>query len=138
MNISVITQDLVDRIKTVPEFGGRVGLTVGGKEIDPFNRDLPRPACWALYVGDDNDVDTPMNPCASLLSLNFVVKILVDYDNEENLITTHLPLLHSVVAAIQGGEPVKGMKWIYQGQGLESLDPDRMVWSQNYTILTSL
>lgn len=138
MNIETISQDLVTRLKTVSAYNNRVGLTVGGKEIDPFNRDLPRPAAWALYVGDDNNVSSPMNPCASLVQMNFVVKILVDYDNESNLTSIHLPLLHATAAAIHGGEPVKGMKWVYEGQGLESLDPDRMVWAQNYTILTGL
>lgn len=138
MSIELIAQDLVDRLKTVPSFGNRVGLAIGGKDIDPFNRDLPRPAAWAVYVGDDNESEATMNPCSSLIRLNFIVKVLVDYGTEADLITTQLPLLHTTVQAIQGGEPVPGMKWVYEGQGLESLEPERSIWNQQYSILMGI
>lgn len=137
MNITTIAQDLIDRIKTVPSYSNRVGMVVGGKDIDPINRDVIRPAAWAVYVGDDVDTQNPLNPCASTTNMNFVVKILIDYDNETNLINTHLPLLHETASAVHGNSPIVGSKWVYLGQGLESLDPDRMVWVQNYTIVTS-
>ena len=137
MNITTISQDLIDRLKTVTEYSGRVGMAVGAKDIDPINRDLPRPAAWAIYVGDDMDTENLLNPCASSLAMNFVVKILVDYDNDTGLIDTHLPLLHTTTVAIHGESPVAGAKWAYLGQGLEELTPDRMVWVQNYTIITS-
>jgi len=138
MSIALISQDIVDRLKTVSEFNNRVGLAVGGKDIDPFNRDLQRPAAWAVYVGDDNESETTMNPCSSLIRLNFIVKILVDYGTEAALISTHLPLLHTTVSAIQGGEPIKGSKWVYEGQGLEAIEPERTIWAQQYSILTGL
>lgn len=134
MSISVITQDIVDRVKAIPEFGGRVGLAVGGQEIDPINVELHRPAVWVIYVGDDIISDNEINSCFEIIKLNFVVKILVDYDNETNLIGTHLPLLHKVVGAVKGNEPIYGSNWIYDGQGLEALEPSRMVWAQSYSI----
>lgn len=136
MSIQVAVQDLVDRIKAVSSFGGRVGLAVGGQEIDPINRDLTRPASWVVYVGDAVISASDMNPHVELIKADFVVKILIDYDNEANLISTHLPLLHEVVKAIRGNNPtaLPGSKWLYEGMGLESLEPSRMVWVQNYSI----
>jgi len=132
--IDVVTQDLVDTVKAVASFSNRVGLAVGGQEIDPINRDLTRPAAWVIYIGDDFVSGNTMNPCNTLIKLNFIVKILIDYDSEANLISTHLPLLHEVAQAVQGGEPAPGSKWLYEGQGLEALEPDRMVWNQQYSI----
>lgn len=138
MSIDTITQHLVDTVKAVPSFGGRVGLAVGGQEIDPINRELQRPAAWVIYVGDDFVEGNEMNPCQTLIRMNFIVKVLVDYDNEASLISTHLPLLHEVVQAVQGGSPVPGMKWLYESQGLEALEPERMVWNQQYSIRTGI
>ena len=137
-NITTIAQHLVDTVGAVSAFGGRVGLAVGGQEIDPINRELTRPAAWVIYIGDDFVSGSQINPCSTVVKLNFIVKILVDYDNESNLISTHLPLLHDVVQAVQGEEPVTGMKWLYEGQGLEALDSDRMVWNQQFSITMGL
>lgn len=131
-NIETVTQHLVDTVSSVSAFGGRVGLAVGGQDLDPINRELTRPAAWVIYIGDDQVSGNTVTPC-STVKMNFIVKILVDYDNEASLIATHLPLLHQVVQAVQGGQPVTGAKWLYEGQGLEELT-DRMVWNQQYSI----
>ena len=136
MSIQLATQDLVDRVKAVSSLGGRVGLAVGGQEIDPINRDLALPGAWVVYVGDTLVDASEMNPHFEFIKADFVVKVLVDYDNEANLISTHLPLLHEVVQSIRGNNPtlLPGSKWLYEGMGLESLEPSRMVWVQNYSI----
>ena len=137
MEIETVTQDLIARVKAIPAFGNRVGLSVGGQEIDPINRDMPRPAAWVVYVGDDLAQGSAMNPCQTLIRLNFVVKILVDYSDETTLATTTFPLLHEVVQAVQGGSPVEGAKWLYESQGLTELT-ERMVWDQSYSILLGI
>ena len=136
MSIQLATQDLVDRVKAISSLEGRVGLAVGGQEIDPINRDLGLPGAWVIYVGDTLIDVSEMNPHHEFIKADFVVKVLVDYDNESNLISTHLPLLHEVVQAIRGNNPtlLPGSKWLYEGMGLESLEPTRMVWAQNYSI----
>jgi len=133
MSIGIIAQDLVDRVKAITEFSGRVGLAVGGQEHDPINRELTRPAAWVIYVGDDLE-DAAMNPCVEFIKVNFIVKVLVDYDDEATLVSTHFPLLHNVVREVRGNEPVPGSPWLYEGQVLEALDSDRMVWAQNYSV----
>ena len=135
MSIGIVTQDLVTRVKSVASYNNRVGLAVGGKGMDPMNRELTRPAAWVIYSGDSALSTDPNSPsCIPLVSLNFIVTILVDYDDESSLISTHLPLLHETILAIQGNEPIPGSKWIYNGQALTELT-ERMVWEQSYTIL---
>ena len=52
--ISDIAADLVTKIKGVAALGNRVGLSVGGRDIDPLLDNLPRPANWVLYTGTRN------------------------------------------------------------------------------------
>ena len=137
MSIQLATQDLITRVKSVSSFSNRVGLTVGGQDIDPINRDIVLPAAWVVYVGDDLVEGSSMNPCSTLLKVNFVVKILVDYSDETTLAATSFPLLHEVVQAVQGGVPVPGGKWLYEGQGLTELS-ERMVWDQSYSVLLGI
>lgn len=134
-NIGVIAQDIVTRINTVPALQSRVGLAVGGTENDPVNRELPHPGVWILYVGDSLIANPEMNACNELIKLNFVVKVITDYDDQSGLINTQLPLLHDIVQVVRGQEAVAGSKWLYEGQQMEQLTPERMVWAQNYSIL---
>lgn len=138
IGIRAVTEHLVTQIKAIAAFSNRVGLTVGGKDIDPINRELPHPSAWIVYIGDEVVSSTPMNPCSTLIKLNFVVKVVVDYGTEANLTTTQFPLLHNVVSSVQGKEPVSGSKWLYDGQVLESLEPNRMVWAQSYSAMIGI
>jgi hypothetical protein len=130
---------MIDSVKSVTELGNRVGLEVGGKDIDPVNKNLTRPAAWVIYVGDDVEESNDRSPCGTLVRLNFVVKVLIDRDNEATQISTNLPLLHKVVSAVRGTDPLSsGSKVVYEGQVLEELTNERMVWEQNYSILISI
>jgi len=143
MSIGTYIQHLEAQVSTVAAFtrGGTtfVGLTVGAQNIDPTNRDLPRPAAWVVYIGDSVLDSTPMNPCATTISRNFVVIDLLDYTNDTDLVSgTQLELLDLVVAAVQGSEPKVGSKWAYNGQALTELNADRMVWEQDYSVITTI
>lgn len=136
MSIQHFSQDIVAKVNSVAEFDGRVGLAVGGKQHDPTNQQITMPAAWVIYTGDDLIAGSQMNPQVQNYTCNFVVKILVNYADETSLSTVELPLLHKVAKVVQGSEPTNypGFVWSYDGQGLESLDPDRMVWQQQYSI----
>ena len=138
MDIGLITQDLVDRVKSVASFTGRVGLALGGQEHDPMNRELTQPFAWVVFIGDDV-VDTTFNACLETIKLNFVVKVVIDYDTEQSLVTTHFPLLYEVVTTVKGNEPANvGKNWLYEGQTMEALDADRMVWAQRYSFVVAV
>lgn len=131
--IGSIASDLVTQIKTVSALGNRVGLVVGGTEIDPINRNITLPAVWVIFVGDEAVSDTQFNKSQSI-KLNFVVKVLMDYSNESDLVDTQFTLLEDVIKAVRGGIPSVGAKnWRYNGQTLDEMTPERLVWDQSYS-----
>jgi len=91
--IDVIAQDLVDKVKTIGALSNRVGLAVGGTDIDPINRDLPRPAAWVIFTGIPIVDSSTISTKNVSVQYTFVIKILIDYGTESALIATHFPLL---------------------------------------------
>ena len=138
MSIEVIAADIVARLRAITELK-TVGFTVGSQEMDPYNRDIPHPSAWVIYTGDDLvDEGGDLNHCSIFIKYNFVVKVIDDWDTDENaLLTQRLPLLHTIATAINGNTAMTGSNWLYEGQGLEELD-GRMVWAQSYSIKVSL
>lgn len=138
--IDLIAADLVAKLKTVPELEGRVGLAVGGTDIDPINRDLKRPACWAVFTGlqvlDDSQIST--QSVSTVYS--FVVKILIDYGTESDLVGVHFPLLETIVESVKGTEitDLPFHSWSFNGLVMESLDADRQVWTMSLTVASGL
>lgn len=142
MSIAITSRDILDRIKAIPELENRVGFTVGGQDMDPMNDKLKTPFVWIVFVTDDVTLQNPVRPsCGDTLKLNYMVKVALDYGRDENkLIDTDLPILHLITSAIHGETP-PGLPvsfWQYHNQTLESLDSDRMVWVQNYSIKLGL
>lgn len=137
INIGTITQSLIDEIKTVTEYNNQVGLMVGGTEFDRFNRDLPPPSAWVVYVGDALVEDSDLYSCTQQIRLLFDVRIITDKTSEADIIAEQLPLLHETVEAVLGKEPIPGSNWSYDGQRLINIE-GRMVWNQQYSILTVL
>lgn len=136
--IGELAQDLVDRIKAIPsqKFGAsvpRVGLAVGGKNIDPLVTIADRPCAWVIYVGDENlDED---ESCGPFIRFNFIVKVIIDYSNGNDLITTQFPLLEEIVSQLNGVKgPLGAKSWRYEGQTLDELTGERMVFDQRYSI----
>lgn len=133
--ISDIADDILTKVKAISELSGRVGLAVGGQEIDPQLRDLPRPAAWILYMGDTPEVgNTPAN-CVIPIVHNFDVLILIDYDLDEPKLKDDFDTLNTIIREIKGTDgPLGTQSWFYQGQSLSFLDSDRQVWTQSYNI----
>ena len=141
MSISLASADLVSRIKAIPEFGNQVGFTVGGQDIDPFNEKLEPPFAWIIYVGDDIASENPQRQNCTVLRLNYIVKVAIDYSqNQVKLIDTDLPILHTIPFNVSGKAPsgLPASYWRYGGQTLDALEPDRLVWAQRYSINISI
>ncbi len=130
MKITSISQDLVAKVKTITAFESRVGLAVGGQEIDPINRTLPHPAAWCIFTGISViDAVTPANKTVAI-SYNYLVKVLIDYDTEQQMAVTDFPILEDTMNAVKGTQ-IAGLgfhEWRFGGMILESLEPARMVW----------
>ncbi|RKZ94796.1 MAG: hypothetical protein DRQ46_09370 [Gammaproteobacteria bacterium] len=137
MSISATSRDIVNRVKALPELSNRVGFTVGAQDMDPMNDKLTLPFVWIIYTGDNLVSTNEINPGCEFIKLNYIVKVAIDYDRDENeLIDTRLPLLHTIADALVGETPaiLPGSAWLYEGQSVESIDSDRQVWVQNYSI----
>lgn len=136
--IGELAQDLISRIKAIPsqKFGAavpRVGLAVGGKNVDPLITTAQRPCAWVIYIGDENLDDT--ENCGPFMRFNFIVKVIIDYKNETDLITTQFPLLEEIIAQVNGVNGPAGAKsWRYEGQTIDELTGERIVFDQRYSI----
>lgn len=138
--IETATQDLVDRVKAIPEFGGRVGLAIGGTDIDPINRDLEQPFAWVFFTNaaviDGSKISTKF----ASIAYSYIIKVVIDYGSESELISTGLPVLEKTISTIKGNQ-INGLamqSWSFDGMTLEDFDKDRMVWVINVSLATSL
>lgn len=127
-------QDLVNRIRTIPEFGNRVSVTAGGKESDPMMYQGDYPKCWIVYRGDDNVSDVEGGECAVSVKAFYIVRILVQYGTQSDLLTNQFPLLETVISSVIGYTPTVGAtKWRYEGQTVTEIDDDRLAYDQLYS-----
>jgi hypothetical protein len=139
-----ITQDIVTKIKAISTnpFGTapkRVGLAAGAKGIDPMMEQVTYPAAWVIYVGDESLDPNLEGTCGANIKMNFIVKVLMDYGTEADLISGNFPLLEQVINGIHGQDgPLGAKRWKYEGQTLDELTGNRMIFDQRYSIVTIL
>lgn len=143
--IASLATDLITRVKGIAsnKFGTtvkRVGLAAGGTDIDPTMEQVEYPASWVIYVSDQNLDPSDQGTCGgALVKVSFVVKIIVNYDNEKDLIDNQYPLLTEVVKAVNGQQgPTQSKRWKYEGQSIDELSANRIVFDQRYSIVTVL
>lgn len=142
--ISQLGTDLLNKIKALPSGAlgtapVRVGLAVGATSIDPFMEKVKLPAAWAVYVGDINTSTDAQGQCGGTVVAQFVLKVLVEYTNEKDLLDNQYPLLREITKQINGQMgPLGAMRWKYEGQTLDELTGNRAVFDQRYSIVTTL
>lgn len=140
--IAEIAQDLVTKIKASTSFGTttkRIGLAAGAKGMDPMMEKAARPAAWVIFVGDENLATGDQGECGANVKLNFIVKVIVDYSTEADLIDNQYPLFEEVINLVHGQSgPLGAKRWKYEGQSIDELTGSRMVFDQRYSIVTIL
>ena len=142
--ISQLGTDLVNKIKALPsgKLGTnpvRVGLAVGATTIDPFMEKVQLPAVWAVFTGDTTTSADPQGQCAATVTAQFIVKVIVDYVNEKDLLDNQYPLLREITKQINGMQgPTGSMRWKYEGQTLDEISGNRVIFDQTYSIVTIL
>lgn len=133
--ISTAATDLITKVKTVAALNQRVGITSGGSKNDPEMIQAPRPSAWIVFTGDVNT--SPGQPaCEASLQLTFIVKVLLDYKNDTDILTNQLPILSQIQKTVHGSTAPNGMKWQYNGQSIEEMT-DRLVYAQQYSLNVS-
>jgi hypothetical protein len=136
--ISELTQDLINKIKAVPAFQGRVGAAVGGTEADPTLANAPVPFAWVIYggsapTGEQYEGGKRYRETSYL----FNVVIGIGYGKEADLLNTYLPVLEATQQAVAGFE-VSGVSnaglWEYQGERLDDVQPARLTYSITFSV----
>lgn len=140
--ISTLATDLLTKLKTITAFGtapSRVGLTIGGKTLDPIMENIAKPACWVIFTGDTNGNQNKLpSTCNKELTYTFIIKIVIDYKTDNDLITNQFPVLEQTVSALHGTKVGSTFnQWRYIGQVVEEITDKRVVFNQTYTIVTN-
>jgi hypothetical protein len=142
--IGELSTDLLTAAKSITsnKFGTttkRVGLAVGAKSIDPTLQKVQLPAAWIVMIGDQNQSNLDQGECPSFIKTEFIIKVFMDYTTETDLITNQYPLLEELINTINGRQgPVGAKKWKYEGQTLDELTGNRVVFDQRYSIVAAL
>lgn len=142
--IAELSTDLLTAAKSITsnKFGTttkRVGLAVGAKSIDPTLQKVQTPAAWVVYIGDQNQSNLNEGECPAFLRAEFIIKVFMDYTTEADLIANQYPLLTELINTINARQgPAGSKKWKYEGQTLDELTGNRIVFDQRYSIVVAL
>lgn len=142
--IAELATDLQTKIKSIAsgKLGTtpvRVGLAAGATSIDPFMEKVQLPAVWVVYVGDVQPDPDPLGKCGATVVAQFVVKVLLEYKNEKDMVDNQYPLLREIANQVNGQMgPPGAMRWKYTGQTLDELTGNRMVFDQQFSIVSRL
>lgn len=136
--ISEAAQSLVQLIKQIPSdpFGSekRVGLALGGTSIDPLMVKVATPAAWVIYVGSTpQDQPNAQISCIQNMSYTFVIKVVMDYVDEQTLLAENYPLLELIRRSVHNQVGPNGAKWRFEGELLEEIT-DRLIFEQRYSL----
>jgi hypothetical protein len=132
-----LIEELYNLIVAVPAFANITGLNVGGMQPDPTLITLTPPACWVMFAGDAPKEDlthSNMIPAVEMCLFMFNAFIYLPMAKQSNLISTHLPMLKSIIQGIRGKDSNTGHRWGYAGQRLALINTNRLVFAQRYVI----
>lgn len=142
--ISLLATDLLTAAKSISsnKFGTtvkRVGLAAGAKGTDPTMSKVTTPAAWIVFIGDQNLSSQLEGECPTFAKLEFIIKVFMDYKSEADMIANQYPLLTELITTLNGRQgPLGSRKWKYEGQTLDELTGNRIVFDQRYSITAAL
>jgi phage gp37-like protein len=132
--ISTYTTDLVEKLKTVTTFGGRVAATLGGSEADPALAMVDTPAAWVVFSGMQNT--DRRGERFQLMRLNFDVVLIIEYGSgEDDFVNTQLQLIDDASQAVRGEivADTGTARWAYESCRVISINPDRVIYQLNFS-----
>lgn len=141
--ISEFASDLVTKLNTLTEFGGRVGVTTGGTEADPTLSGLEAPAAWVVFRGMQN-TDQP-NRRFQVMRLFFSAVIKLDYGKGEADFHTQLQLIELASQAVRGTTVPRANDtpgrdedlWAYEGCSIIDVAADTVVYDLTFAASTA-
>lgn len=143
--IANCAQDIFSKVSAIPALAQSTGLTVGGQEPDPGMTKIPLPAAWVLFSEATNqNVGQLENlpPRLSNVLLQQTIMLHVPYKSQSDLITNQLPLLESVIQAIQGTtvgpSDAASQRWNLHSVKLVAINTDRQIFRLIFELFTPL
>lgn len=135
--ITELTQDLINKIITVPALQNRVGASVGGTENDPTLSQAPLPYSWVVFGGSQPTGDTDNGKKYRQELYNFAVIVGIAYGNSESdLLNNQLPVLEQIAQAVHGQDSFKYADlWEYTGVDLKKIETDRLIYQLGFSII---
>lgn len=131
--IAEYASDLVTKLNTVTELGGRVAVTMGGSEADPTLASVEAPAAWVVFRGQQNTAQT--NRKFQDTRVFFSVLLKLKYGNgESDFVNTQLNLIEQASQAVRGkGVPNQGLQlWGYDGCSLVDFNSDAVFYDLTF------
>ena len=135
--ITELTQDLINKITTVPALQNRVGAAVGGTSSDPTMAQAPVPYVWIIFGGSSPTGDTQNGRKYRQEQYLFNVVVGISYGTtEDDLLVNQLPILEQVQQAVAGLNPYKYADlWEFQGVNLAKITADRMIYQLEFSVI---
>jgi hypothetical protein len=137
--ISELTQDLINKIKSVSALQNRVGAAVGGTEADPTMSQAPCPYAWVIYGGSQPTGDSMAEGGRKyrMTMYDFTAVVGITYGiSDTDLLNNQLPVLEAIQQAVAGTEAIKYADlWEYKGEDLAKIEPDRMIYQLKFSIV---
>jgi hypothetical protein len=135
MAIAELASNLIDKLKTVPAMGNRIGLAAAGGMTDPSMKTVPLPAAWVLFESDSVTYESSRTGDVDYV---FSVAVMVNYESQADLINTQLPTLEALARSVSGRESTDfAMNWQYQGAQLVDAFTDRLVYELKFMVSAS-
>lgn len=142
--LAAAAQDIYTKLQAITALASSVGLAVGGQEPDPGMTKQPLPAAWVLVTEATNENTgtlTNRPPKLANVRLSVSVMLYVPYNSQSDLLTNQIPLLESVIQAIQGTEianQTETQRWNFAGFKLVLLNTDRLGYRITFELYTPL
>lgn len=131
--IAEYASDLVTKLKTVTELGGRVAVTMGGTEADPTLAGVEAPAAWVVFRSQQNTAQ--QNRKFQDTRIFFSVLLKLKYSaGETDFVDTQLNLIEKASQAVRGkGVPDQGLQlWGYDGCTLVDFTADSVFYDLTF------
>ena len=135
-------QALATALAGVPAIANSTGTSVNSTYPDPTVTQIPLPAAWLGYAGSV-PLDKPLNGFSGrgvTRKLIYVVMVYLDNTLGQNaFLTTQLPILDEIVAAVRGLLPTPGQAgfaFAFEGERLHSLTTKRVTYEQRFSLIT--
>jgi hypothetical protein len=138
-DITELSNDLIEKLKTVPALQNRVGMATAGGPNDPSMQNVPMPAAWVLFEGFDvGNPDPYAGRGAEDVNYRFSAIIMVSYTNQSETINTALPTILACAQAVSGKESTNfALKWKSEGAQIIDVQPDRLVYELRFMVSAS-